>query len=297
MRYIIFICAVLVFATQVNATVLPYKNLDTLIEESDGIIVGTVRAVESHLEPSKDIYTFVKLDQLEVLHGNYHQRTLTLRLMGGQVQNESLHVEGSPEFSQNDRVILFVRNNGSEIVPLVGWTQGVLRIVKDPATGREVIHDHDGNRVVGVKDGHIEKHMTHQSEVKVIPNRSEDNLIPNRQLNPTSEQSTSSEAFAGYTDDGSTAGHIQQSDMSNLETLSAATFMETLRQTMPSRAQHGRSIMSVSDTEVNSAADSKDKTLIMDNERSTQAADPETDMTEPFLPKPAPLEPDSQGEQ
>lgn len=296
MKYIILICAVLLCAPQVNATVLPYKNLNDLVEESDGIIVGTVRNVESHLDPSKDIYTFVKLDQLEVLHGNYHQRTLTLRLMGGQVQNDILHVEGSPEFSQNDRVILFVRNNGSEIVPLVGWTQGVLRIVRDPATGREVINDHDGNRVVGVRDGHIEKHVTHQSDARIIPNRPEGNLIPDRQQGPISEKSTLSEAFAGNTDDGSAAGLIEQSDMPNLETLSAATFMETIRRTMPSRAQHGRSITSVGVTDLSSKEDLKDKALV-DNEMSTQAAGPETDGTEPFLPRPAPSEQNSQDSQ
>ena len=278
MKHIGLICAVLLYAAQVNATVVPYKNLDNLIEESDGIVIGTVRSVESHYDPSKDIYTFVKLDQLEVLHGNYQQRTLTLRLKGGQVQNDFLHVEGGPEFSQNDRVILFVRNNGHEIVPLVGWTQGLLRIVTDPATGREMIHDHDGNRVVGVKDGHIEKHVTRQSEVKIIPGHKQ---------GPSSQKSAALDGFAGHTDDGSPSELLQQSEMLNLETVSAPTFIEAIKNSIPSHAKHGRSIKNVGVLDFSSTASLKD-TISTDPENSAPGAGPETGMTKPVLPQPAP---------
>ena len=142
------VCVLGVPALQVYATVLPYYDLHQLIAEADGIVMGTVRSIESAYDPHREIYTFVTLDQLNVIHGGYDQAALVLRLKGGEVDNDVLEVDGSPHFALNEQVILFLQGNGSMIVPLVGWTQGVFRVIEDVVTGRQVVSDQDRKSVV-----------------------------------------------------------------------------------------------------------------------------------------------------
>ena len=156
------------YAVHASATTLLYKSFNDLIKESDGIVAGTVASIESQYDRNKEIYTFVTLDQLDVLSGSYQGTSLTLRLKGGQVGHDISHIDGSPEFKQNDRVVLFVQGNGRDLVPLVGWTQGAFRIVEDPITHQQVVHDHEGNRVLGVQAGQVLKEQVMNPEAQVV---------------------------------------------------------------------------------------------------------------------------------
>ena len=81
-------------------------------------------------------------------HGRYAGSSLTIQLPGGAVDNDTLIVHGAPRFAVSDRVILFIQNNGRQLVPIVGWIEGVFRLETDAATGRERVLDHDRNPVV-----------------------------------------------------------------------------------------------------------------------------------------------------
>jgi hypothetical protein len=160
-------CTALLLAANASGTTVLHKDVDQLVQEAEGIVVGTVRGTESRFGPGQDIYTFVTVDQIELLKGRYHQSSLTLRLEGGQVGNEILDIEGSPHFAAGDKVILFVKGNGKHMVPFVGWTQGVLRIEPDE-TGVEEITDHEGNRVLGLKEGKLLKERKHSGDLKIV---------------------------------------------------------------------------------------------------------------------------------
>ena len=45
---------------------------------------------------------------------------VTLRMLGGTVGGETMEVTDAPKFKVGDRDILFVENNGTQFVPLVG---------------------------------------------------------------------------------------------------------------------------------------------------------------------------------
>src|SRR5262245_3812553 len=167
-RLLLALGLALVSMVPVYATTVLYKSFDNLVQEAEGIVIGTVRSIESHYGPDQDIYTFVTLDQLEVLNGAYDQQTLTIRLKGGQVNNEILHIDGSPEFTQHERVVVFLQGNGRDIVPLVGWSQGLFRMNFDASTGQNMVYDHDGNRVLDIKKGEIVKDRTYPSEAHIV---------------------------------------------------------------------------------------------------------------------------------
>lgn len=153
---------------QSHATTVLYKDFDALVSEAEGIVVGTVRAVESRYDDDLDIHTFVTLDDLDFVYGTTDKDSLVIRLEGGQVGDDVLEVHGSPQLRLNDRVILFLKGNGETAVPIVGWTQGVFRVAKNSRTGKQVVHDHEGNRVFGVHDRTIKKERKRPAEAHIV---------------------------------------------------------------------------------------------------------------------------------
>ncbi|WP_150117758.1 hypothetical protein [Microvirga vignae] len=138
---------------------------------ADGVVLGTVERVISRRDERNDIATYVTLANLESLTGSYQERSLTLRFSGGAVGNEIVEVEGSPRFREGERVILFVDGNGQQLVPILGWSQGVFRVVRDPRGGPEVISDSVGNRVFGIRDGQVIKERRVASEIELFGER------------------------------------------------------------------------------------------------------------------------------
>ena len=158
----------LLAAFNTSATVVLALKFDELVRMADGVVLGTVESVISRRDERKHIATYVTLTDLDLLTGSYQGKTLTLRFAGGAAENEIVEVEGSPTFHAKERVILFVSGNGEQLVPVLGWGQGVFRVVRDPQGGAEVISDSVGNRVFGIRDGQVVKERRVASELELF---------------------------------------------------------------------------------------------------------------------------------
>jgi hypothetical protein len=158
----------LLAAFNTSATVVLALKFDELVRMADGVVLGTVESVISRRDERKHIATYVTLTDLDLLTGSYQAKTLTLRFAGGGAENEIVEVEGSPTFHVKERVILFVSGNGEQLVPVLGWGQGVFRVVRDPQGGPEVISDSVGNRVFGIRDGQVVKERRVASELELF---------------------------------------------------------------------------------------------------------------------------------
>jgi len=158
----------LLAASNTSATVVLALKFDELVRMADGVVLGTVESVVSRRDERKHIATYVTLTDLDLLTGSYQGKTLTLRFAGGAAENEIVEVEGSPTFHAKERVILFVSGNGEQLVPVLGWGQGVFRVVRDPQGGPEVISDSVGNRVFGIRDGQVVKERRVASELELF---------------------------------------------------------------------------------------------------------------------------------
>ena len=156
MRQLFLTCLLLTWLDYASATTIMLTSFDELVSEADGIVIGTVAETPSRYGPDREIYTFVRLADLELIKGHYGQGTLTVRIQGGEVEGEVLEIVGAPSFTPGDRVVVFLRGNGRYIVPFVGWTQGVYRVTTNSAGIAEVL-DHDGNRVFGIHGTEISK--------------------------------------------------------------------------------------------------------------------------------------------
>jgi hypothetical protein len=142
------------FSGGAAATALPYKDIVQLATEADGIVIGTVRALQTVVTSPGEIHTYVSIQPQEVLSGRLAQRELTLQVLGGFDGQRGVHIVGAPQFQAGERVLLFVQGNGRDLVPFVGWGQGVFRLQRDDA-GVERVLDVEGQRVVGVQGRHL----------------------------------------------------------------------------------------------------------------------------------------------
>lgn len=137
-----------------GATTILRKDVVQLVDEAEAVVVGEVVAVESM--PTADgsfAFTFVTLQIERTLKGVVAEAKLTLRLAGGEVGGEVFTVEGMPRFEMGHRYVLFVADNGRAAVPIVGWTQGQLELVKHPRSGEEILLDTNGQALAGLRAG------------------------------------------------------------------------------------------------------------------------------------------------
>jgi hypothetical protein len=218
------------FAPTANATVLRYLNFDQLADQAEAIVIGTVtlQQVAAVSQPA-DLHTYVTLDQLEVLSGQVPEGRLTLRIRGGVYGRSGRHIAGTPEFHHGERLLLFVRGNGRSAVPLVGWGQGVFRFRNNSATGRSVVHDADGNEVVGIRQGHVMRQRGRQLDTAVTG-------MPAL----ARQQPATPQVSAGYADDGSPVRPVNVQPVAK-PAMSAEDFIGEVRK----RARAGMSVRSV----------------------------------------------------
>jgi hypothetical protein len=147
------------FMTALNgaAAVLIHKTFNDLVGEADAVLAGTVTDKQSVWADDKStIYTFVTLSGLEVLDGEWAQTEFTLRLEGGEVEDagekKGLKIPGIPEFTIDERVIVFIKDNTQEVCPLVGWHQGILRLKRDAITNETRLYTLDDNEIEGIDE-------------------------------------------------------------------------------------------------------------------------------------------------
>lgn len=158
--YIAAICAVFALHTATATTVVP-PSFDELVDQAQLIFQGTVTDAQSQWAGeggTRRIVTYVTFKVDDAIKGE-PGASYTLRMLGGTVDDQTMEVTDSPKFKVGDRDIVFVENNGSQFIPLVGIMHGRYRVQQDKATGREVVVTNSGKAVkdvaaIGKDDDH-----------------------------------------------------------------------------------------------------------------------------------------------
>jgi len=136
----------LVIACAALATTVIPPSFDDLIGRAEMIFQGTVTDVHSEWTgegAQRHIMSYVTVRVEEAIKGN-PGASVTLRMLGGTVGAETMEVADAPKFKVGDRDILFVENNGTQFVPLVGIMHGRFRVKKDEA-GRDAVFTNEGS--------------------------------------------------------------------------------------------------------------------------------------------------------
>lgn len=157
-------------STAVRATTVIPPTFDELVDQADVIFQGEVTDVKSEWVgegAQRHIMSYVTFKVGDSLKGDAGQR-YTIRMLGGTVDGESMGVSDGPTFEVGDNDILFVQNNGSQFIPLVGIMHGRFHVRKNQA-GQEVITDHEDEPVRNVSRLGKTQAMELPNEVDLTP--------------------------------------------------------------------------------------------------------------------------------
>jgi len=134
-----------------STTVIP-PTFDELINRAQVIFQGVVTDVRSQWVgegAQRSIVSYVTFKVEDAMKGNPGS-TYTMRMLGGTVGDQTMEVTDSPKFKVGNRDVLFVENNGSQFVPLVGIMHGRFRVEREQASGREVVTTNEGEPLSNV---------------------------------------------------------------------------------------------------------------------------------------------------
>src|SRR5438105_12551302 len=129
----------------VATTVIP-PSFDDLVGRAEMIFQCTVTDVRSEWTgegAQRHIMSYVTVKVEETIKGN-PGASVTLQMLGGTVGAETMEVADAPKFKVGDRDILFVENNGTQFVPLVGIMHGRFRVEQD-TTGQDAVFTNEGS--------------------------------------------------------------------------------------------------------------------------------------------------------
>jgi hypothetical protein len=126
-------------------TVIP-PSFDELVTEAEVIFQGTVTNVHSEWTgegAQRHIVSYITFEVNDALKGNPGPQ-YTLRMFGGTVDGQTMQASDAPTFKIGDRDVLFVENNGTQFIPLVGIMHGRFHVRQD-ASGHDVVYTNDGS--------------------------------------------------------------------------------------------------------------------------------------------------------
>jgi hypothetical protein len=145
-RYLLTCAGVLAIGCSALATTVIPPSFDELVSRAEVIFQGTVTDVRSQWVGEggqRRINSYVTFKVEDAIKGKPGAQ-ITLQMLGGTVGSETMEVTDAPKFKVGDRDILFVENNGTQFVPLVGIMHGRFRVKKDEA-GRDAAFTNEGS--------------------------------------------------------------------------------------------------------------------------------------------------------
>lgn len=146
-KLVIVFLALAGFPLVTQATSVTPPEFIQLVQESDYVVLALVKSVtaENKAPPGRRpvIYSHVELDVKQVIAGE-PPSPLVLKVLGGKLGDQEMHISGTPKFTVGEEAIFFVQGNGTQIYPLVRMMHGLYPVLHDPATGKEFVARSNG---------------------------------------------------------------------------------------------------------------------------------------------------------
>jgi hypothetical protein len=139
-NYFLIVAGLIAGAVSLSATTVIPPTFDQLVEQAQVIFQGKVTKVNAEWigeGAQRRIVSYVTFQVKDSLKGNPGEN-YTIRMFGGTVDGETMGIADAPKFDVGDEDILFVENNGSQVVPLVGIMHGRFHVRRDES-GSEVV--------------------------------------------------------------------------------------------------------------------------------------------------------------
>lgn len=140
----------LLAASTATATSMVKMSLRDLAKKSDMIVLARVEDETARYDANKEIYSYYTLRVLEPVKGAKGQTTITVRQIGGVVDNIASIVPGTPTFRKGEEVVVFLTREDATGHPWVmGLQQGKYTVVADKDGMKHVRNDLDGLNLMG----------------------------------------------------------------------------------------------------------------------------------------------------
>ena len=123
-----------------RATSVIPPSFPELVNEAEFIARAKVKSVRCAWVDSPQgriIKTYVTLEVQKRLKGEPPSE-ITLQLLGGELDGQSMRVAGMPQFTVGEIEIVFVKGNGVRFCPLIGMMHGRYHVQSDATRGEYV---------------------------------------------------------------------------------------------------------------------------------------------------------------
>jgi hypothetical protein len=122
----------LVWGSSVGASTVLKLDLQSLVANSDRVLVGDVSTVESYREDGR-IFTRVELEVVEEWKEESRADKVTLSYPGGRIGEMATRVHGMPNFRQRERVVVFLEEYPNrQDFGVTGLQQGKFQVALGP---------------------------------------------------------------------------------------------------------------------------------------------------------------------
>ena len=126
-----------------------------MTRNADEIVIGKVANIESNWEDGgKKIYSYVEVQVSESLKG-VESQTVLIRQLGGEVGDIGQRIEGLSTFDSGEEILVFLKENSTGELQVVGMSQGKYRIITDRASGSRTARRDTHGLCILQKDGSI----------------------------------------------------------------------------------------------------------------------------------------------
>lgn len=133
--------AILFACIPAQATTIKLESTAQLTDRSSDIVQGTVLSQRTYLGSNGKILTDVVISVGKVVKGTANkQSTITLTLLGGNLNGFVARVPGLPKFVTDEEVIVFLKESKSKGLVVTGLEQGKLTVHTDEKTGKKFVN-------------------------------------------------------------------------------------------------------------------------------------------------------------
>jgi hypothetical protein len=150
-NYLLVLSALFLAALSARATTVIPPTFDQLVNDAEFIFQGNVTDVRSQWigeGGQRQIVSYVTFKVEDAVKGS-PGASYTIRMLGGTVGDITMAISDAPKFQVGDKDILFVENNGTQFIPLVGIMHGRFHVERDQS-GQEVVTTNEGEPVKNV---------------------------------------------------------------------------------------------------------------------------------------------------
>jgi hypothetical protein len=157
-KHLLAIAGLLAGAASLSATTVIPPTFEQLVDQAQVIFQGSVTNISSQWVgegAERHIVSYITFKVKDALKGA-PGKSYTMRTFGGTVDGETMTIGDGPKFEVGDEDILFVENNGTQVVPLVGIMYGRFHVRKS-ASGQEMVTTNEDHPLRNVaRLGHAE---------------------------------------------------------------------------------------------------------------------------------------------